>query len=55
MARAEGAARAQKIVHSTLSEAYLQYLRIKTLNKNQNVIYVASEANMAIFKSVDGK
>ncbi len=52
-ARAEGAARAQKIVRSTLSDSYLEYLWIKTLNQNPNVIYVASEANMPIFKSVD--
>ena len=53
--RAEGAARAQKIVRSTLSDSYLEYLWIKTLNENPNVIYVASEANMPIFKSVGGK
>ncbi len=53
VARAEGAARAQKIVRSTLSDSYLEYLWIKTLNQNPNVIYVASEANMPIFKSVD--
>ncbi len=51
-ARAEGAAKAQKIVRSTLSGSYLQYLWIKTLNENPNVIYVATEANMPIFKSV---
>ncbi len=28
---------------------------IKTLNENPNVIYVASEANMPIFKSVGRK
>ncbi len=55
VARAEGAAQAQKIVRSTLSESYLHYLWIKTLNENPNVIYVASEANMPIFKSVGGK
>ncbi len=55
VARAEGAARAQKIVRSTLSNSYLHYLWIKTLNENPNVIYVASEANMPIFKSVGQK
>ena len=55
VARAEGAAKAQKIVRSTLSDSYLQYLWIKTLNENPNVIYVSSEANMPIFKSVGGK
>jgi regulator of protease activity HflC (stomatin/prohibitin superfamily) len=55
VARARGAAQAQEIVRSTLSESYLHYLWIKTLNENPNVIYVASEANMPIFKSVGGK
>ncbi|MCH7707808.1 MAG: prohibitin family protein [Myxococcales bacterium] len=52
VARAEGAAKAQKIVRSTLSGSYLQYLWIKTLNQNPNVIYVATEANLPIFKEV---
>lgn len=51
IARAEGAAKAQEIVRSTLSDSYLQYLWIKTLNENPNVIYVATEANMPIFKA----
>ena len=55
VARARGAAQAQEIVRATLSESYLQYLWIKTLNENPNVIYVASEANMPIFKSVGAK
>jgi regulator of protease activity HflC (stomatin/prohibitin superfamily) len=50
VARARGAAQAQKIVRSTLSDSYLQYLWIKTLNENPNVIYVATEANLPIFK-----
>ncbi len=54
VARAEGAAKAQKIVRSTLSGSYLQYLWIKTLNENPNVIYVSTEANLPIFKQVDG-
>jgi BarA-like signal transduction histidine kinase len=55
VARAEGAAQAQKIVRSTLSESYLHYLWIKTLSENPNVIYVANEADMPIVKSVDGE
>jgi len=54
VARAEGAAQAQEIVRSTLSGSYLQYLWIKTLNENPNVIYVATEANLPIFRSIDG-
>lgn len=52
VARAEGAAQAQEIVRSTLSGSYLQYLWIKTLNENPNVIYVATEANLPIFREV---
>jgi len=51
VARARGAAEAQEIVRSTLSDSYLQYLWIKTLNENPNVIYVATEANLPIFKA----
>ena len=54
VARARGAAEAQEIVRSTLSDSYLHYLWIKTLNENPNVIYVATEANMPIFKGVEG-
>jgi len=53
VARAEGAARAQAIVRATLSDSYLHYLWIKTLNENPNVIYVATEANLPVFKDVD--
>jgi regulator of protease activity HflC (stomatin/prohibitin superfamily) len=52
VARARGAAEAQEIVRSTLSDSYLQYLWIKTLNENPNVIYVSTEANLPIFKNV---
>jgi len=52
VARAHGAAESQKIINATLSDGYLHYLWIQTLNKNPNVIYVATEANMPIFKGV---
>ena len=55
VARARGAAQAQQIIRETLSDRYLQYLWIQTLNENPNVIYVASEANMPIFKGVAGR
>ena len=55
VARAEGAAQSQRIIRETLSDSYLQYLWIRTLNKNPNVIYVATEANLTIFKAVAGK
>jgi len=51
VARARGAAESQEIVRSTLSDSYLQYLWIKTLNENPNVIYVATEANLPLIKS----
>ena len=51
VARAKGAAQAQEIVRSTLSPEYLQYLWISTLNQNPNVIYVATEANMPMFRA----
>jgi regulator of protease activity HflC (stomatin/prohibitin superfamily) len=54
IARAEGAAKAQEIVRSTLSDSYLSYLWIKTLNENPNVIYVATEANMPMFRTTLG-
>ncbi len=41
-------------MRATLSDSYLQYLWIKTLNENPNVIYVSTEANMPIFKNVGG-
>ncbi len=52
VARAEGAARAQEIIRATLSEPYLHYLWIQTLSQNPNVIYVATESNLPIFKTV---
>ena len=52
VARAEGAAKAQTIIRETLSDSYLHYLWIRTLNENPNVIYVATETNMPIFKAV---
>jgi hypothetical protein len=54
VARAQGAAQAQEIVRSTLSDSYLHYLWIKTLNQSPNVIYVATESNMPVFRSVGG-
>lgn len=54
VARAKGAAEAQRIIRETLSGSYLQYLWIQTLNQNPNVIYVATEANLPIFRNVEG-
>ena len=55
MARAQGAAKAQEHrPRRRCPDSYLQYLWIKTLNENPNVIYVATEANLPIFKGVGG-
>ncbi len=54
IARAQGTAKAQEIIQATLSPQYLQYLWVKNLQDNQNVMYVATEANMPLFKSVEG-
>lgn len=44
---------AQVIINQSLTAQYLHYLWINTLNLNPNVIYVATEANMPLFRSVD--
>lgn len=54
VAAAKGTAEAQEIIRATLTSKYLQYLWIKTLNKNPNVIYVATEANMPVFRTMSG-
>lgn len=50
---AEGIRDAQAIINQSLTSQYLQYLWINTLNQNPNVIYVATEANMPIFRTVN--
>jgi regulator of protease activity HflC (stomatin/prohibitin superfamily) len=52
VARAKGAAEAQRIIRSTLSDSYLHYLWVQTLSQNPSVIYVATESNLPIFKSI---
>lgn len=42
---------AQDIIAQSLTSAYLHYLWINTLNQNPNVIYVATEANMPLFRT----
>lgn len=55
VARARGAAEAQEIVRSTLSDSYLHYLWIKTLNESPNAIYVSTQKNLPIFPTAAGK
>jgi len=50
---AQGIRDAQTIINESLSSQYLHYLWINTLNQNPNVIYVATEANMPVFRSVN--
>ncbi len=50
---AKGVRDSQAIVSETLTPQYLNYLWIKNLAENQNVIYVATEANLPIFRAVE--
>lgn len=55
IARAEGTAKAQQIIQATLTPQYFQYLWVRNLQDNNNVMYIATEANMPLFKSVEGR
>ena len=50
---AAGIRDAQGIINQSLTSQYLHYLWINTLNQNPNVIYVATEANMPLFRTID--
>lgn len=50
---AAGIRDAQAIINQSLTAQYLNYLWINTLNQNPNVIYVATEANMPIFRAIN--
>jgi regulator of protease activity HflC (stomatin/prohibitin superfamily) len=52
---AKGVRDSQAIISETLTPQYLNYLWIRNLAENPNVIYVATEANMPIFRSVEQK
>lgn len=49
---AAGIRDAQTIINQSLTSQYLQYLWISTVNQNPNVMYVATEANMPMFRAV---
>lgn len=51
---AEGIRISQEIIDKTLTEKYLQYLWVQTLNENPNVMYVATEAGLPLFREVGG-
>ncbi len=48
---AAGIRDAQAIINASLTSQYLHYFWINTLNDNPNVIYVATEANMPLFRA----
>jgi regulator of protease activity HflC (stomatin/prohibitin superfamily) len=50
---AAGIRDAQTIITQSLTSQYLHYLWVNTLNQNPNVIYVATEANMPIFRAIN--
>lgn len=50
---AAGIRDAQGIINQSLTSQYLHYLWINTLNENPNVIYVATEANMPLFRAIN--
>jgi regulator of protease activity HflC (stomatin/prohibitin superfamily) len=50
---AAGIRDAQTIINESLTSQYLHYLWINTLNENPNVIYVATEANMPLFRTIN--
>ena len=50
---AAGIRDAQAIINQSLTSQYLNYLWINTLNQNPNVIYVATEANMPLFRTIN--
>lgn len=44
---------AQTIINESLTSQYLHYFWISTLNQNPHVIYVATEANMPLFRAIN--
>ncbi len=52
VARARGIAQAQGIIQEKLTNLYLQYLWVTALKENKNAVYVATEANMPLFRNL---
>lgn len=50
---ARGIKESQEIIDKTLTDRYLQYLWVQKLNENPNVIYVATESGLPLFKEVE--
>lgn len=51
VARARGIAQAQEIIQEKLTNLYLQYLWVTSLKDNKNVVYVATESNLPLFRA----
>ena len=51
VARAEGAAQAMYAVQDALTETYIRYLWVRTMQDNQNIIYVPTEASLPILEA----
>jgi prohibitin 1 len=51
VARAQGVAKSNKIISESLDEKYLRYLWISGIQKNNSVIYVATEGNIPIMEA----
>ncbi len=52
---AKGVRDSQAVITETLTPEYLNYLWIKNLADNNSVIYVATEANMPLFRPVESR
>lgn len=50
---AEGIKDAQQVIAKSLTQTYLQWYWIQKLNENPNVVYVATEAGLPLFRSVN--
>jgi regulator of protease activity HflC (stomatin/prohibitin superfamily) len=51
VARAEGASEAMYAVQDALTETYIRYLWVRTMQGNQNIIYVPTEAGLPILEA----
>lgn len=49
--RAHGIARSNKIIGQSLTSAYLHWFWIDNIDKNNNVIYVPTEANLPVMEA----
>lgn len=51
VARAEGASEAMYAVQDALTETYIRYLWVRTMQGNQNIIYVPTEAGLPLLEA----